>query len=233
MAEHLYTDHPDLYDAIQSDWDYDRDVSFVLDAVERHEVDGRRLLEVGCGTGGHTCRFDRAGFDVTAVDKYAGMLEHARQKCDVDYRQEAVPSLSVGGTYDAVVAIRGVINHLRPDELESAIGALVDRIASGGILVFDNSPLPPSGNEPALDVGPTDAGQYVRVAHHAPTGAGTLEWRAVTFTPEGECFVNSREMTPFADKTIRETLDRHGLEVETHEGYGADDSRTVFVAGRD
>ncbi|MDZ7849538.1 MAG: methyltransferase domain-containing protein [Halodesulfurarchaeum sp.] len=230
MAEHLYTDHPDLYDAIQSGWDYDRDVSFVLDALERHGVDGRRLLEIGCGTGEHTCRFDSAGFEVTAVDKYEGMLDRAREKCDLNYRQDALPALSVGGKYDIVVAIRGVINHVQPDALEPAIGALASRVSNGGILVFDNAPLPPGGNEPALDVGATDAGQYVRVAHHAPAGSGTLDWRAVTFTSDGECFVNSRKMTPFADGAITEALAQHGLEVETHDGYGAGDSRTVFVA---
>jgi len=35
MAERVYTDYPALYDAIQSGRDYDRDASFVLDALAR------------------------------------------------------------------------------------------------------------------------------------------------------------------------------------------------------
>ncbi|MFB6086554.1 MAG: class I SAM-dependent methyltransferase [Halodesulfurarchaeum sp.] len=230
MADRLYTEHPGLYDAIQADWDYDRDVAFVLDRMNRHGVNGRRLLEVGCGTGEHTCRFDAAGFEVTAVDTYEGMLNRARKKCDVAYRHDALPELSVGGTYDTIVAIRGVINHLQPDELEPSIGTLATRLAGDGLLVFDNSPLPPSGNDPALDVGSTGEGRYVRVAHHAPTDSGTLDWQAVTFTTDGECFLDTREMTPFADETIASTLEHHGFTVETHDGYGTGDSRTVFVA---
>jgi SAM-dependent methyltransferase len=230
MAEHLYTENPALYDAIQSGWDYDRDVSFVLEALDRHGVTGNRLLDVGCGTGEHTCRFKRTGLDVTGIDKYAGMLDLARSKCDAEFHKAALPDISIAETYDVIVAIRGVINHLRPDALEPAIAALADRLTIDGLLVFDNSPLPATGNEPALDVGSTDDGQYVRVAHHVPTGHRTLEWRAVTFTPTGECFVNTREMSAFVDETIAAAVEASGLGFETHDGYGPGDSRTVFVA---
>ncbi|MBS3761295.1 class I SAM-dependent DNA methyltransferase [Halodesulfurarchaeum sp.] len=232
MAEHLYTEHPALYDAIQSEWDYDRDVSFVLETLDRYGIAADQMLEVGCGTGEHTCRFKRAGLDVTGIDKYDGMLDLARSKCDADFHKASLPDTSAPGMYDVVVAIRGVINHLQPDALAPTIETLADRLRNNGLLIFDNSPLPTEGNEPALDVGTTREGQYVRVAHHVPTGSGTLEWRAVTYTPTGECFVNSREMTPFDDATIGATLETSGLGFEIHEGYGTGDSRTVFVASR-
>jgi SAM-dependent methyltransferase len=230
MAEHLYTDHPALYDAIQSEWDYDRDVDFVRSQIDRRGVTGRDLLEVGCGTGEHTCRFERAGFDVTAVDPFEGMLDRARSKCGADFRRDSLPDLDVDGPYEVVVAIRGVINHLQPEELGPAIEALTGVVEADGVIVFDNSNLPPEGNDPGLDVGSTDEGRYVRVAHHEPTGDGTLEWRSVTFTEDGDPVVNTREMTPFADAVIRELLAAAGVTVETHDGFGPEDTRTVFVA---
>lgn len=230
MPERIYPEHPKIYDDIQSGWDYDRDIEFVLETADRHEVDGKRLLEIGCGTGEHTCRLLEHGFDVTAVDKHAGMVDRARSKCDADFRQTALPELRLDAEFDVVVAIRGVINHLPPAELSPAVESIGARLADGGILVFDNSPLPPEGNDPALDVGETERGRYARVAHHAPREDGGLDWRSVTFTPGGDCIVNSRRMTPFADETIRAALVDRGFDVETHDGYGPDDSRTVFVA---
>lgn len=230
MAEQLYTDHPDLYDAIQSEWDYDRDVDFVRSQVDRHDASGRRLLEIGCGTGEHARRFERAGFDVTGVDPFEGMLDRARSKCGADFRRDALPDLDVDGPYDVVVAIRGVINHLQPEELEPAIESLEGVIETDGVIVFDNSNLTPDGNDPALDVGSTDQGRYVRVAHHEPTGNGTLEWRSVTFTADGDPVVNTRQMTPFADETVRECLAEAGFTVRTVDGFGPEDTRTVFVA---
>lgn len=230
MTERLYTDHPDLYDAIQSDWDYDRDVSFVVDALERRERRGDRLLEVGCGTGEHTRRFDAAGFDVVAVDKYDGMLSIAREKCDADFRREALPELTVDGRFDLIIALRGVINHLPPDELAPSLRALAERLADGGILVFDNSPLPADGNRPGLDVGSTDRGDYARIAQMQARDDGRLDWNEVVFAPDGTVFTNSRRMTPFDDETIQAALRDLNCSVVAHDGFGPDDERTVFVA---
>lgn len=248
--ERLYTDHPELYDAIQSGWNYDRDVEFVVDQLSRHGVDGRRLIEVGCGTGEHTRRFVKRGFAVTAVDAYGGMLSVARAKLGSDgglgsgpdadlgsgsadgtvaFRRDALPGIEVDGRYDAAVAIRGVINHVSPDALAPAVRRFADALTEGGLVVFDNSPLPPDGNRPGLDVGETADGRYARVARHAPRADGRLDWRSVTFTADGEPFVSSRPMTPFADETIRDALVAAGFDVETTDGYGPEDDRTVFV----
>lgn len=225
MSEHLYTDHPEVYDLIQSAWDYDRDVRFVAEAVG--DLDGARLLELGCGTGEHTRRFVERGADVTAVDAHEGMLSVARGKCDADFRQATLPAVPDRGPFDAAVAIRGVLNHLPPGDLEPSLRAVRERLVDGGRFVFDNSPLPPEGTDPGLDVGAER--EYVRVAQHVPDG-DRLDWRSVTFLADGEVFASSRAMTPFADETVAEALTAAGFDVETRAGYGPGDDRTVFVA---
>jgi SAM-dependent methyltransferase len=232
VPEQLYTEYPELYDVLQSDWDYDRDISFVCDAFGEHGVtpDDACLLEIGCGTGEHTRRFVAVGYDVTAVDKYEGMLAAAREKCDADFRRATLPDLPLDGEYDAVVAARGVINHLPPDDLSPALERLAALLGDGGVLVFDNSSLPPEGNRPGMDTGTTERGTYAYVAQHVPDGDGRLDWRSVLFAPDGEVVVSSRKMTPFDDATIEAALDRLEFDSETHEGYGPEDDRTVFVA---
>jgi len=232
MAERIYTAHPKLYDAIQSEWDYDRDLAFVEAVLERHGVTGEELLEIGCGTGEHTRRFVDSGFDVTAVDKYDGMLDCAREKTDADFRQRALPVLP-DEEFDIIVALRGVINHLAPDKLAPSLKAITDRLADGGIVVFDNSSLPDDGNQPALDVGETEYGSYGRIVQMTPRADGRLDWQSIVCLPdENEWFVNSRPMSPFADDSIESVLDDCGYSVTTHDGFDEADSRTVFVATR-
>ena len=250
MSDGLYDERPRLYDAIQSEWDYDRDAGFVFDALADRGVDPERLLEVGCGTGEHTRRFAARGLDVTAIDVHEGMLSVARAKCAaggatpdgddagrVDFRRTGLPDPAVADAapFDAVVAIRGVVNHLPPSDLDPALAALRDRLRSGGVLVFDSSPLPPEGNRPGLDVGRDADGAvaYVRVAHPAATDGGRLDWRAVTFTSDGDPFVDRRRMTPFADDRIADALAAAGFDdIDVADGYGPGDDRSVFVAVR-
>jgi SAM-dependent methyltransferase len=235
MTDRLYGERPRLYDAIQSDWEYDRDVAFVRDRLAERGVDGDRLLDVGCGTGEHARRFADRGFTVTAIDRHGEMLGRAREKVRgersgaIDFREATLPDLDLDEAYDAIVAIRGVINHLPPEDLSPALGALRDRLADGGLLVFDNSPLPTDGNRPGLDVGTVDGERYARVSRHVPTEDGRLDWRSVTFTPD-DVFTDRRRMTPFADDEVAAALDRAGFAVRTADGYGPADDRTVFVA---
>lgn len=245
MTDRLYAEYPELYDAIQSEWDYDRDVSFLLAAADRHDAvsvaDGRLaeppvpLLEVGCGTGEHTRRLTQAGFDVTGVDPNEPVLERAREKypdLDATLVAAGLPSLPVGGTFPVVVAFRGVLSHLPPAQLQPAVDALADRLADDGLLVFDVSRLPPGGHDaPTLDVGEGPQGPYARIVQMQPREDGRLDWNSVVVPPEGEAFVNSRPMTPFDDTAVTTALRDAGLAVERHDGFSPDDDgRTVFVA---
>jgi SAM-dependent methyltransferase len=228
MPDRLYTEYPGLYDAIQAEWDYDRDVAWLVDRFEERGVAPETLLEIGCGTGEHTRRLTEYA-DVTAVEPAAGMLSLAREKTDATFREGALPDLTVGGTFDAAVALRGVVNHLAPAELEPALAAVADRLADDGLFVFDNSPLPPEGNDPALDIGTTAEGEYARVVQMNPTADDRLRWDSLVYV-DGEWFLDSRPMTPFADSTVAATLSRTGFAVRIHEGFGPADRRSVFVA---
>ena len=95
--------------------------------------------------------------------------------------------------------------------------------------MFDSSPLPPEGNDPALAAADTEHGRCARVAQMQSRGDDRLDWVSVTFT-EDTVVTNSRPMTPFADGDIVSELTDRGLSIGTHDGHGPDDRRTVFVA---
>lgn len=123
-----------------------------------------------------------------------------------------------------------MVNHLPPQDLGPALESIADLVADGGVLVFDNSPLPPEGNHPAIDVGEYEDGTYARIVQMNPTDGGRLSWDAVVFLSSGEFFVDSRPMTPFEDLAVAEALSQQGFRFETRDGFGPDDDRTVFVA---
>ena len=226
----MYTEYPDLYDAIQSEWDYDRDISFVTSLLDGRDPRECRLLEVGCGTGEHTRRCVEVGFDVTAIDPNEGMLNRAREKVDAAFYAAGIPGIPVDDEFDVIVAIRGVINHVPPADLEDAIADLVAHLAPEGLLVFDNSPLPTDGNHPAIDVGVVEDSHYARIVQMNRREDECLHWDQIVVAPDGSLFVDTRPMSPFDDLEIAAELSKHGVLFEPFEGFGLDDTRTVFVS---
>lgn len=232
MGERLYTAYPAVYDAIQAEWDYDRDVRVLERGFAAADRPIDRILEVGVGTGEHTRRLERAGYELLGIDKHRGMLTEAQSKTEAALWQAALPALATDTTVDAVVALRGVINHLDPAELHPALSAMHDCLRPGGVCLFDNARLPPDGNELALDVVPTARGDAARFAQHVATGDGTLDWRSVVFLPDGSFFVNRRSMTPFTDEAVVDALGQVGFAVDSVGELELDGNRTVFAAER-
>src|SRR3954451_6416408 len=116
----------------------------LLGAIERialeHGLVGRRLLDVGCGTGKSFLPMLARGYDVAACDISPGMVDRAREAAgdlaDVfvgDARER--PDV---GPFDLAIALDDALNYLLSDEELAMVFAGVARnLRPGGLLVFD------------------------------------------------------------------------------------------------
>lgn len=78
-------------------------------------LSGKRVLEIGCGTGRHTQRLARLGNDVTALDLSPGMLAVARAKPGLErvrFVESDVFQFRPDAPYDAVICAL-VIEHVQ------------------------------------------------------------------------------------------------------------------------
>lgn len=235
MSEALYAEHPEVYDALYREKEYDAEVAFAVKRLD--DPAGARALVVGCGTGEHARRLVDRGVEVVGVDRYAAMVERARTKSDATFRVDALPDLSVAETFDLVWLPFTVVNHLDPDELEPALDACADRVADGGLLLVDSMVMPEEGAPPGLRSHRTAEGSYARLAQVHRVDGRRYRWDSVVFTPDGEFFVDVHDLTDFEAAELAARLEERGFAVEAHDGYaGADPSTgalTVVVARRD
>lgn len=112
------------------------------------DVDGRRVLDLGCGTGELTLQLLARGARVTALDLSPGMVEVARRRAAAfaphgAFEGVAMPAESTGlpdSSFDLVIG-KYVLHHV---ELEAALEEFMRLLAPDGRAIFiENSGLNP------------------------------------------------------------------------------------------
>jgi ubiquinone/menaquinone biosynthesis C-methylase UbiE len=119
--------------------------------AERVAAPGRRILDLGCGTGGVALACAARGADVTGIDGNAGMLEVARARAAAAGLQARVRWLQIDAaevedhippaSLDAVTACL-VLSELTPREQAYALAALRSRLRPGGVLLIADEVAP-------------------------------------------------------------------------------------------
>src|ERR1051326_3142735 len=121
--------YAELYDLFYADKAYAEESRFVAECMrEFNSGPTRDILELACGTGRHAIEFERLGYNVTATDCSADMLEIARERARgknvhlVGADMEQLDLLKKN--FDAAVCLFDSIGYLKTDQ---AIAAGVDR----------------------------------------------------------------------------------------------------------
>jgi SAM-dependent methyltransferase len=129
-----------------------------LDRLEalarRHGLAGRRVLDVGCGTGKSFLPLLRRGYRVTGCDISPEMLAEARRVAPAGVRlvEADMRDLPDLGCFDLVTCLDDAVNYLLgDDDLTRALTSMAGALDAGGVLVFDTNTLA------------TYAGDYTRV----------------------------------------------------------------------
>jgi len=112
------------------------DQHWQCDECSRTPLDGRSVLDVGCGGGLLAEPLARLGGKVTGLDASPEVITVAREHAaamgfDIDYRAGDVQELE--GQFDLVTAME-VVEHVANPRL--FVGALAKRLAPGGLLIM-------------------------------------------------------------------------------------------------
>jgi SAM-dependent methyltransferase len=139
-AEIAYEAIAPVYDEFTAHHDYELWLGNLLPKLEQHEIPGRRLLDVACGTGKSFIPMLERGWEVTACDISASMVEIAREKVGdrVALSVADMRELPVFGQFDVVWCIDDALNYLLSvEELEQALSGMRRNLGPRGLLMFD------------------------------------------------------------------------------------------------
>jgi SAM-dependent methyltransferase len=137
------------YDLLYRDKPYAEEAAYTLGLVDRVAPGARRLLELGCGTGGHAVEFARTGVAVHGIDLSPAMVERARAKaaaCAAAHPAAAALAFEPGDLrrwrsterFDATVSLFHVMSYQTTDaDLAAAFATARAHLAPGAAFVFD------------------------------------------------------------------------------------------------
>jgi SAM-dependent methyltransferase len=144
-AERTYEAMAPVYDDFTAHHEYEAWLTDLLIALERRGLQGKRLLDVACGTGKSFMPMLPRGWEVTGCDISPAMLERAREKAGDAVRLLVADMLALPklGEFDLIWALDDAINYLLSrEELEQALRGMRGNLSTTGLLLFDVNALP-------------------------------------------------------------------------------------------
>lgn len=134
------------YDLLYRDKDYESEARYVDRMIKSAVPKAGRLLELGCGTGGHAVELARLGFSVHGVDLSPDMVERAGQRrsasptlaTQMSFEQGDLRSVRVGRRFDAVISLFHVVSYQTTNtDLVAAFTTARAHLDRDGVFVFD------------------------------------------------------------------------------------------------
>jgi SAM-dependent methyltransferase len=141
-AEIAYEAIAPVYDDFTAHHDYELWLGNLFPHLERHGLGhgGKRLLDVGCGTGKSFIPMLERDWEVTACDISPAMVELARAKVGdaAELSVADMRELPDFGRFDLVWCLDDAVNYLlSEEELEQALAGMRRNMRPGGLLTFD------------------------------------------------------------------------------------------------
>lgn len=132
-----------LYDTLMEDVPYDGWVEWVTNLTRQYEVNGKKLMDLACGTGELSVRFGKAGFDVTGIDLSEDMLAVAQAKADgnglsIPFYHQDMTELNGVGEFDVIGIFCDSLNYLQEiEDVQKTFARVYDHLKPGGLFLFD------------------------------------------------------------------------------------------------
>ena len=86
-------DFPDVYDAVlrHSSEVIESEVNSICRLLTSRGIQSGKILELACGTAAHGIRLEKAGYEVTGIDRSQAMLDGAkvRAACGNGFRKDS------------------------------------------------------------------------------------------------------------------------------------------------
>ena len=141
-----YWDVAKYYDLISSKFvNYDKQVLFLTQIFNKYKIPGKRILDIACGTGTHSLKLSKKGYEVIGLDASEKMLEVARKKAvsnaNVQFICKDMQKLDFKEEFDAVICMSSISFLLTLTDIKKTILGVNRSLCSEGVFIFNFLPI--------------------------------------------------------------------------------------------
>lgn len=223
----MFTKSAGFYDAIYAFKDYAREADRIDHLIREHRLSrGTRLLDVGCGTGGHITHLKKI-YAVEGLDLDPGMLAAARERHpEVIFHAGDMLTFDLERRFDAVVCLFSSIGYVRTrPRLIQAVSNMARHLAPGGVLIVEPWITPEAftpGGVHALFVDRPDLKIARMNVSAVEEKVSILDFHYLVGRPAGiESFTERHELGLFAHEDYLAAFEAAGLK-PAHDPAGLD-----------
>lgn len=136
-----YAEFASVYDELMTDIPYDTYIDLLT--IATGGLSGKRVLDIGCGTGLLSVKLSKVGGDVTGIDLSPNMLQVASERAQalsltITFHEQPMQELQGFSGFDvAVIAIDSLNYVTNRAEVMQTLTRIYDSLAVGGVLLFD------------------------------------------------------------------------------------------------
>jgi len=214
-----------FYDKIYAFKDYPAEVQRLVALIgENTRSEGKRLLDVACGTGHHV-EYLKEVFDVEGLDLDQELLELARQRNPgIPFHCGDMIDFGLDCQFDVVTCLFSSIGYVKTlDNVRRAVACMTRHLLPGGVLIIEPWFTPGDWHTPSVHASFIDEPDLKIARINTSFVDGRLSYFDLHYligTAEGtEHFVERHELGLFEMDEIQAALADAGLEV-TYDAEG-------------
>ncbi|MFE0806581.1 class I SAM-dependent methyltransferase [Streptomyces sp. NPDC058794] len=178
------------------------------DIVAAAVPEGARILELGSGVGRMTHPLLERGFDVTAVDESAEMLERVRGARTIC---SPIEDLDLGERFEAVLLASFLVHAGDSQVRRGLLGTCARHVGPDGCVLIQREGADYHTDLPRVRVDPS--GFTVRIVSSQPVGDGVNSVRAEYEFPDA-VWTQTFRARPLTDAQFEEALSEAGLRAD-------------------
>ena len=131
------------YDYLYQDKDYEKECDFIEAVFTRFSGNLKRVLDLGCGTGGHALILTKRGYKLVGVDRSEEMLEIAKSKTkdgslSIKFINNDIVNIDLQEKFDAIISMFAVMSYQTTNSALAGVCRVAkEHLARDGIFLFD------------------------------------------------------------------------------------------------